>query len=78
MPKGWCPEYFYHNPNLEAEKSLEQIWEEIQYYSGEFFPDDTINFRRQTDFMVPLPPLLYGFENSIVKPFVKFTGSIGI
>lgn len=59
MPKGWCPEYFYHNPNLEKEKSLEEIWTEIQYYSGEFFPDDSLHFKRQTDFMSPLPPLLY-------------------
>ena len=65
MPKGWCPEYFYHNPNLENEKTLEQIWTEIQYYSGEFFPDDSIHFKRQTDFMVPLPPLLY--EGKFVK-----------
>lgn len=65
MPKGWCPEYFYHNPNLESEKSLEQIWEEIQYYSGEFFPDDSMHYKRQTDFMVPLPPLLY--EGKFVK-----------
>ena len=65
MPKGWCPEYFYHNPNLENEKTLEQIWTEIQYYSGEFFPDDSIHFKLQTDFMVPLPPLLY--EGKFVK-----------
>ena len=65
MPKGWCPEYFYNNPNLEKEKSLEEIWTEIQYYSGEFFVDDNLHFKRQTDFMVPLPPLLY--EGKFVK-----------
>lgn len=59
MPKGWCPEYFYNNPNLEKEKSLEDIWTEIQYYSGEFFADDNLFFRRKTDFIVPLPPLQY-------------------
>lgn len=65
MPKGWCPEYFYFNPKLEKEKSLEQIWEEIQFYSGEFFVDDSAKFRLQTDFMVPLPPLLY--EGKFIK-----------
>lgn len=59
MPKGWCPSYFYDNPNLENEKSLEQIYEEIQYYSGEFFPDNIINIKTQTDFILPLPPLYY-------------------
>ena len=65
MPRGWCPEYFYHNPKLEKEKTLEKIWEEIQYYSGEFFPEDTMHYKLQTDFMVPLPPLLY--EGKFVK-----------
>ena len=65
MPKGWCPEYFYHNPNLEKEKTLEEIWTEIQYYSGEFFVDDNMNYKIQTDFMVPLPPLFY--ENKFIK-----------
>ena len=44
MPKGWCPEYFYFNPKLEEEKSIENIWKEIQYYSGEFFIDDIEKF----------------------------------
>lgn len=65
MPKGWCPEYFYHDPNLEEKKSLEEIWTEIQYYSGEFFADDKLNYRVQTDFMIPLPPLYY--EGKFVK-----------
>lgn len=65
MPKGWCPEYFYYNPNLEQEKSIEDIYKEIQYYSGEFFQDDDIKYRLQTDFMVPLPPLLY--EGKYIK-----------
>lgn len=65
MPKGWCPEYFYYNPNLEQEKSIEEIYKEIQYYSGEFFKDDDIKYRLQTDFMVPLPPLLY--EGKYIK-----------
>ena len=59
MPKGWCPEYFYFNPNLEKEKSLEQIYDEIQYFTAEFFIDDPLRFREQTDFMIPLPPLFY-------------------
>lgn len=65
MPKGWCPEYFYYNPNLEQEKTIEEIYKEIQYYSGEFFCDDEMKFKLQTDFMVPLPPLLY--EGKYVK-----------
>ena len=68
MPKGWCPEYFYFNPELEKEKSMEKIYEEIQYYSGEFFSDDSMNFKRQTDFMVPLPPLpALFYEGKFVK-----------
>ena len=69
MPKGWCPEYFYLNPKLEKEKSLEKIWEEIQYYTGEFFIDDKKNFWSQTDFMVPLPPLLY--EGKFIKQLIN-------
>lgn len=65
MPKGFCPKYFYENPNLEKEKSLEQIWEEIQYYSGEFLESDDLNHRERTDFMVALPPLYY--EGEFVK-----------
>ena len=65
MPKGWCPEYFYFNPNLEAEKTIEEIYDEIQYYSGEFFYDDSMHYKVQTDFMVPLPPLFY--EGKFVK-----------
>ena len=65
MPKGWCPLYFYENPYLENEKSLEEIYDEIQYYSGEFFPDDDIFYKYQTDFIIPLPPLFY--ENHFVK-----------
>ena len=59
MPKGWCPEYFYNNPNLEEDKSLEDIWTEIQLYSGEFFKDDDMKYKIQNDFILPLPPLLY-------------------
>ena len=65
MPKGWCPEYLYYNPNLEKEKSLEEIWKEIQYFTGEFFIDDCKQHRVMTDFMVPLPPLLY--EGKFIK-----------
>ena len=54
MPKGWCPEYFYYNPNLEKEKTMEEIWSEIQYYSGEFFADDDMRYRIQTDFITDL------------------------
>lgn len=65
MPKGWCPLYFYNNPYLEQEKSINEIYKEIQCYSGEFFCDDTKDFRLKTDFMVPLPPLIY--EGKFVK-----------
>lgn len=59
MPIGFCPEYFYSNPNLEEDKSIEEIYQEIQLYSGEFTSSDCLHFREQTDFMIPLPPLYY-------------------
>lgn len=65
MPKGYCPEYFYTNPNLEKEKSMEEIYREIQLYSGEFFTTDALYYKEQTDFMVALPPLFY--EGKFVK-----------
>lgn len=65
MPRGWCPEYFYTNPHLEDEKSMEEIYREIQSYSGEFFIDDIPKYREQTDFIIPLPPLLY--EGKFIK-----------
>lgn len=59
MPKGYCPLYFYTNPSLEKEKSIEEIYHEIQQWTCEFFIDDPLDMRKRTDFFVLLPPLNY-------------------
>ena len=59
MPKGWCPEYLYNDPELDKKKFIEDIWEEIQGYNGEFRIDDALKIREGTEFICVLPPLYY-------------------
>lgn len=55
MPKGKYPVEYFENPNIN--KPIEEIWADIDAFSGEFFEDEDIRFH--TDFIVVLPPLNY-------------------
>ena len=55
MPKGKYPVEYFTNPNMN--KPIEEIWADIDAYSGEFFEDESL--RLQTDFIIILPPLKY-------------------
>lgn len=55
MPKGKYPVEYFKNPNIN--KPLEEIYDDIDAYSGEFFEDEEL--RMHTDFVVVLPPLKY-------------------
>lgn len=56
--KGKYPVNYFKNPYMDKEKSIEQIWDDIEAYSGEFFEDEP-NYHAKIDFFVPLPPLCY-------------------
>lgn len=56
MPKGKYPVEYFENPNIN--KPIEEIYKDIDAYSGEFFEDEDY-FRKRTDFFVILPPLKY-------------------
>lgn len=56
MPKGKYPVEYFENPNIN--KPIEEIYKDIDAYSGEFFEDEEY-FRKRTDFFVILPPLKY-------------------
>lgn len=70
--KGIYPEEYFTNPNMDRIKSLKEIWDDIDAYSGEFFEDET-NLQEEIDFIVPLPPLNY--KNKITKGIVFSQGS---
>ena len=55
MPKGKYPVEYFFNPNIN--KPIEEIYRDIDAYSGEFFSDQAI--KTHTDFIVILPPLKY-------------------
>ncbi len=56
--KGTYPRNYFLNPNMDKEKSIKQIWDDIDAYSGEYFEDET-NLHEKIDFFIPLPPLKY-------------------
>ena len=47
MPKGKYPVEYFLNPNIN--KPVEEIWADIDAYSGEFFEDEEL--RTHTDFL---------------------------
>ena len=61
MSKGKYPVEYFENPNID--KPIEEIYSDIDAYSGEFFEDQEI--RMHTDLMVILPPLKY--EGKVTK-----------
>lgn len=54
--KGKYPFEYLKNPNIQ--KSVEEIWDDIDSYTGEFFEDDPVNLDR-SDLFIPVPPLKY-------------------
>ncbi len=60
--KGKYPREYFLNPNIN--KPIEQIWDDIDAYTGEFMEDET-NLHEKIDFIIPIPPLNY--ENKITK-----------
>lgn len=70
MPKGKYPIEYFNNPNIN--KNIEDIYKDIDAYSGEFFEDEE-QFRKRTDFFVILPPLKY--ENKMTKGIFMSQGT---
>lgn len=54
--KGIYPVSYFRDPNVN--KPIEEIWDDIDAYSGEFFEDEPENLPR-IDLFIPLPPLKY-------------------
>ena len=54
--KGIYPVTYFDNPNID--KPIEEIWSDIDAYTGEFFEDEPA-YHEKVDFMVALPPLKY-------------------
>ncbi|MBQ8635625.1 glycosyltransferase [bacterium] len=54
--KGKYPTEYLINPNVN--KPIEEIWNDIDSYSGEYFEDEKY-LHEKIDFFIPLPPLKY-------------------
>lgn len=67
--RGNYPFEYLHNPNIN--KPIEQIYQDIDAYTGEFFEDEEA--RLNTDFIVVLPPLSY--EGKITKGLFMSQGT---
>lgn len=57
MPRGKVLQYLFNNPDIN--KPIEEIWEDIQAYTSERFPDNSEKVRMQSNMLVVLPPLSY-------------------
>lgn len=68
--KGRYPIPYFRNPKME--KPIEEIWDDIDAYSGEFFEDEKENMHK-IDFIVPLPPLKY--EGKLIKGILLTQGA---
>ena len=62
--KGAYPRPYFQNPYMDRERPIEEIWDDIDAYSGEFFEDEP-NYHPKIDFVVPLPPL--GYKGKVTK-----------
>ena len=56
--KGIYPVQYLLNPNMDRIKSLREIWDDIDLYSGEYFEDEPELYEK-IDCFIPLPPLDY-------------------
>ncbi len=54
--KGIYPVKYFLNPNMDKVKSVEEIWDDIESYSGEYFEDEEYT-TDHLDVFIPLPPL---------------------
>ncbi len=54
--KGIYPVTYFRNSKVN--KPIEEIWNDIDSYSGEYFEDEP-KFHPSIDFVIPLPPLQY-------------------
>lgn len=70
MPKGNCPKYLYHTTDIN--KPIEEIWQDIQGYSSERFPEDNLNIRESTNFTIIIPPIEY--KNKFIKGLYMSNG----
>ena len=57
MPKGNVLEYLFNSSDIN--KPLEEVWADIQSYTGERFPENPEFVRLQSNILVVLPPLKY-------------------
>ena len=60
--KGKYPTNYIQNPNIN--KPIQEIWDDIESYTGEFMEDET-HLHEKIDLFIPIPPLNY--ENKITK-----------
>ena len=56
--KGRYPVEYFANPYMEKERSIEQIWDDIDAFTNEMFEEE-VPFHEKIDFVIPLPPLEY-------------------
>lgn len=54
--KGVYPRSYFKAPHVA--KPIEEIWDDIDAYSGEYFEDE-VNLHEKIDFVIPLAPLRY-------------------
>jgi len=64
MPKGRYQTEYFANPRIHTEKSIEQIYADVDAFTMEYFEDEP-DFHDRIDFVVVLPPL--GYEGKFVK-----------
>ena len=56
--KGAYPRPYFQNPYMDRERPIEEIWDDIDAYTGEYFEDEP-DYHSKIDFVIPLPPLRY-------------------
>jgi len=64
MPKGRYQREYFANPRIHDEKSIEQIYADVDGYTMEYFEDEP-DFHDRIDLVVVLPPL--GYEGQFLK-----------
>jgi len=64
MPKGRYQREYFANPRIHDEKSIEQIYADVDGYTMEYFEDEP-DFHDRIEFVVVLPPL--GYEGQFLK-----------
>ncbi len=70
--KGIYPTDYLHNPNPFPDKSIEQIWDDLDTYSFEELYQ-LPHFHESIRFMVPIPPLTY--QGKFIKGFCFTQGA---